>query len=87
MVQQSQIEEIRALYGAGRCELTTTHKKFAVDSARLHSWLEKCSASHIDAFRNFRPGLADTFEKPKTAEIKPSLRIKQNYYYYYYYYY
>ena len=77
LMQQSQREEIRALYGAGRYELATTHKRFAVDSARWNSWPEKCCASHVDAFQNFRPGLADTFEKPKTAGTKTSFRIKQ----------
>ena len=37
LIQQSQREEIRALYGAGRYELAKTHKRFAVDSARWHS--------------------------------------------------
>ena len=50
LIQQSQREEIRALYAAGRYELATTHKRFAVDSARWHSWPEKGRASHIDAF-------------------------------------
>ena len=77
LIQQSQREEIRALYRAGRYELATTHKRFAVDSARWHSWSEKRCASHVDAFRNFRPGLADAFEKAKTARRKTSFRIKQ----------
>ena len=77
LIQRSQKEEIRTLYGAGRYELATTHKRFAVDSARWHSWPEKRRASHIDAFRNFRPGLADTFEKPKTTGSKTSFRTKQ----------
>ena len=37
LIQQSQREEIRALYGGGRYELAKTHKRFAVDSARWHS--------------------------------------------------
>ena len=76
LMQQSQREEIRALYGAGRYELATKQKRFAVDSARWHSWPEKCCASHVDAFQNFRPGLADTFEKPKTLEQK--LRLESS---------
>ena len=72
LIQQSQREEIRTLCGAGRYELATTHKRFAVDSARWHSWPEKRRAYHVDAFRNFRPELADTFEKPKTAGRKTS---------------
>ena len=78
LIQQLQIVEIRAMYGAGRYELATTHKRFAVDSARWHSWPEKRRAPHIDAFQNFRPGVTDTFEKPKTAARNPSFRIKQN---------
>ena len=80
MIQQSQMKEIRALLWGGRYELATkrSHKRFAVDSARWYSWPEKRRASHVDAFQNFRPGLAaDTFEKAKTAGRKPSFRIKQ----------
>ena len=37
LIQQSQIEEFRALYGAGCYELATAHKRFAIDSGRWHS--------------------------------------------------
>ena len=77
LIQQSQREEIRALYGAGRYELATTHKRFTFDSARWHSWPEKHRAFHVDEFRNFRPGLAGAFEKSKTAGRKTLFRIKQ----------
>ena len=68
---------MRNLYGADRYELATTHKRLAVDSARCHSWPEKDRASHSDTFQNIRPGLVNTFEKPKTAGRKPLFKIKQ----------
>ena len=77
LIQQSQIEEIRDLYGAGHYELATTHKRFVIDSTRCHNLPKKCLTSHVDAFQNFRPGLANTFGKSKTAGRKPSFRIKQ----------
>ena len=43
------IEEIRALYEAGHYELAMTHKRFAIDSARWHSWPEKHCASNANA--------------------------------------
>ena len=54
-----------------------THKRFAVDSARWHSWPEKYCASNANAFQIFKPGLDDPFEKPKTAGRKSFFRIKQ----------
>ena len=72
LVQQSQKEEIRALYGTCCFELATT-----VDSATWYSWPEKRRASHVDVCRKFRPGLPDIFDKPKTAGRKSLFRIKQ----------
>ena len=74
LIQQSQIEKIRALFGAGCYEHATTYKRFAVDSTRWHSWPEKHHTSQVVVFQNFRP---DMLENPKTAGRKPLLRIKQ----------
>ena len=68
---------MRAIYGAGRYELSISYKKFAVDSARWHSWFEKRHLSHVEAFRQYKPSLSDNFLKPKSAGRKPSYKIKQ----------
>ena len=72
----TQIEETRAIYGAGHYEFAAMQKRFAVDSTRWYSWPEKRIASNVD-FWNFRPGLTKTFEKQKSCRRKPLFRIKQ----------
>ena len=72
----TQIEETRAVYGAVDYEFAAIQKRFAVDSTRWYSWLEKRIASNVD-FWNFRPGLTNTFEKKKVAEENLQFRIKQ----------
>ena len=71
LIQQSQIEEIRALHEVERYELVTLYK-----DCHYHClpWLEKHCVFHVDVFQNFRPGLTDTFEKSKTAEVCYSQR-------------
>ena len=77
LIQQSQIEDIRALYGTGRYELAMTHKRFAVYSVRWGSWPEKGYICHADVFQNFTTGLADSLKNQKLLEKKPSFGIKQ----------
>ena len=71
LIQQSQIEEIRALHEVERYELATLYKDY---HCHCLSWLEKRCVFHVDLFQNFRPVLTDTFKKSKTAEVCYSQR-------------
>ena len=76
LTNQQRVEEARALHGAGRYELSTTHQKFFVDSSKWHSWSEERRSNHIRAFHNFQPSFSDKFKKPKTAGRKPNYQKK-----------
>lgn len=76
LVHQQRIEEIRAIYGAGRYEIAQTHKNFTVDSAKWHSWSETRRINHVEAFRSFQPGFSDQYRKPEGAGRKPCYQKK-----------
>ena len=67
-----EIEELRAIYSAGRFELPVTHKKFSIDTALWHLWSEKRKMSYIEVFRSYIPSLGDKFKRPKLVCRKPS---------------
>ena len=56
--------EIRALNSTGSYVLAPEFKKFQVLSYIWHSWSEECKTNHIEAFRNHKPTIQDTFTMP-----------------------
>ena len=77
LIKQQYVEDARAIHGAGCYELAKTHKRFFVESSRWHSWTEEHREQHLKLFRDFTPGLSDTFTKPKNPGRKSCYFVKQ----------
>ena len=60
-------DEIRALYGTGNYVLALEFKRFRLLSHIWHSWSEERKKKHIEAFRNHKPTIQNTFTMPSNS--------------------
>ena len=65
------IEEVRALHGAGNYSIAGSHKRFSIQSSEWYSWDENRRKDHVQKIRSFVPGKTDLFSKPRNSGRKP----------------
>ena len=61
IVKREEEDEIHGLYGTGNYVLAPEFKSFRVLGHIWHSWSEERKKNHIEAFRNHKPTIMDTF--------------------------
>ena len=69
---RQQVEERRAVYGAGKYVLAPEYIKFMVESSTWHTWSEKRKRDHIAAFKAYQPTISESYQKSKNAGRKPN---------------
>jgi len=76
IVKRQENDEVRALYGCGPYRLSTTHKKFQMNSIncsiKWHSMEAKKRMKHVADFRQHSPTLDEHFSKPSKSGRKPN---------------
>ena len=78
IIKREEIDEVRALYGAGNYHLASEYEKFKIASHTWHSWSIERISEHIDKFRNYTPTIDDTFQKPSAAGRKPGYQRRES---------
>ena len=74
LVERQQHDEIRALYGSGPYRLCKEYQRFEIDPVKWHSYEPERRKTYVEKFRNYQPGLEDTFKKPKNNGRKSNER-------------
>ena len=69
--ERQELDEIRALYGAGNYKLAEPYKSFFVSSEKWHGWNSARKQDHLKKFREYKPTPTDLFHKPSNAGRKP----------------
>ena len=68
--ERQEIDEEMALYGSGNYVLSRQYKSWF--SAQWHSWTQERKNDHKQKFRNCKPAVDNTFDKPVSVGRKPN---------------
>jgi len=71
------LDEIRAIYGAGNYKLAVPYKGFFVSSEKWHGWSSARKQEHLKKFREYTPTPTDLFQKPSNAGRKPGFNQRK----------
>ena len=74
--KREEIDEIRAIYGAGSTILSPTYQKFKVQSHIWRPWTKVRKENHVTKFCNYQSTINHSFEKLSASGSRPIQGVK-----------